>query len=84
MAVIEAAHYQETRERLTKDPIVIAMAVTMTPEIIAEETHDEEGKSPKFGFMLAANEEYARRGGTDGGHIGAVAEALAMIVKARG
>ena len=83
MGVLEAAHYQETRERLAKDPIVIAMAATLTPEIIEAESHDG-GKSMKFGFMLAASEEFTKRGGTGHGHIGAVAEALAMIVQARG
>jgi len=82
MAVLEAKHYQETRDRLAKDPIVIAMAASLTPEVIDAETHDS--GSVKFGFMLAANEEYAKRGGSGQGHIGAVAEALAMIVRARG
>lgn len=82
MGVLEAAHYQETRERLAKDPIVIGMAATITADMIPEITH--EAGHPVFEFMLPANDEYAKRGGTDGGHIGAVAEAILMIVKARG
>ncbi|AYD87113.1 hypothetical protein SEA_NICOLETERA_86 [Mycobacterium phage NicoleTera] len=78
MTVIKAAHYGETEARLQRDPIVVAMSVEMTgapDKIKASWTHDD-GKQPTFEFMQMANGEYRRRGGTDGGHIGAVAHAL--------
>jgi len=81
MPALEAAHYQETRDRLINDPIVQDMAVTITADMLPDITHDS--GSPRFEFMLPANDEYRKRGGTDGGHIGAIAEAILMIVKAR-
>ncbi|AQT28483.1 hypothetical protein SEA_TNGUYEN7_85 [Mycobacterium phage TNguyen7] len=74
---IEAPHYEETRQRLQRDPIIIAMSIEILgapTEIKASFAHDS--GTPTFEFMQRANAEYARRGGTDGGHIGAVAEAL--------
>ncbi|QJD52641.1 hypothetical protein PBI_AN9_87 [Mycobacterium phage AN9] len=69
--------YAETEARLQFDPIVVAMSVEMsgaTEHIKASWTHDD--GEPNFQFMQVANREYARRGGKDGGHIGAIAKAL--------
>ncbi|QAY03008.1 hypothetical protein SEA_GEMMA_82 [Mycobacterium phage Gemma] len=80
MAVIESEEYEETRQRLTQDPIVIAMA-----EDVRNLNRDQiahEGGTPRFEFMQAANQEYAMRGGTDGGHIGAIAEAIIRVLDA--
>ncbi|AGK86115.1 hypothetical protein SEA_KERBEROS_88 [Mycobacterium phage Kerberos] len=77
MAVIQSKEYGETEARLQHDPIVVAMSVEMSgaPEHIkASWTHDN--GEPNFQFMQIANREYARRGGKDGGHIGAIAKAL--------
>ena len=72
--VIRAAHYSETEQRLAQDPIVIAMARGLAG-VPTEDLAHEDG-TPRFEFMQAANRTYRQRGGTDGGHIGAVARAL--------
>ncbi|AGM61600.1 hypothetical protein SEA_SOILDRAGON_85 [Mycobacterium phage SoilDragon] len=81
MAVIEAKHYEETRQRLTKDPIVIALSEEIRG-LPREQMVHEDSDTPRFEFMQAANREYRRRGGTDGGHIGAIAEAIIRILDA--
>jgi len=78
MSVIRSKDYDETEQRLTVDPIVIAMALGLTGAPRASLTHDD--GTPRFEFMTAANREYRTRGGTDGGHIGAVAAALLTLV----
>jgi hypothetical protein len=75
--VIESNDYENTRQRLMKDPIVIAMADDVSNYDISKLTH--EGGNPNFEFMMKANEEYRRRGGTDGGHLGAIAEAVLRL-----
>jgi hypothetical protein len=82
MAMIRAKEYGETEERLTKDPIVIEMAhgLADTPREQLVHEADEDGEQPRFEFMMAANKEYRERGGTDGGHIGAVATALLKVL----
>jgi hypothetical protein len=87
MTVIESADYEQTRQRLMKDPIIIAMAKEMAGHPKSELAHGELPKykddpwpTPRFEFMMAANSEYRERGGTDGGHIGAVAEALLRLL----
>jgi len=84
MTVIESADYENTRQRLMKDPIVITMAeeiATLASGVRTEMVH--EGGNPKSDFMMAANKEYRKRGGTDGGHIGAIAEAIFRLVDSK-
>lgn len=77
---IEAEHYEETRLRLIQDPIVRDMAKTLPgPGSSMDHILHEDG-TPRFQFMQAANNEYRSRGGKDGGHIGAIAEALIRIL----
>jgi len=83
MATIRAAHYGETEQRLAHDPIVQAMAQDLGNVNPAALVHDGEDETPRFEFMLAANDEYRKRGGTDGGHIGAVASAILIVLKER-
>lgn len=71
---IEADHYGRTRARLAKDPIVIEMAQELPWNQSAEFYHED--GTPTAWFMTAANREYRRRGGSDGGHMGAVAEGV--------
>lgn len=78
MTVIQAAHYGETEERLTHDPIIIAMAMGLRDIPRKELAHDS--GTPRHEFMLAANAQYCERGGTDGGHLGAVPKALLMLL----
>lgn len=77
MTVIKAAHYVETETRLQRDPIVLALTVDLyhAPEHVMEGFVHEDG-SPNFRFMQVVNAEYRKRGGTDGGHIGAIANAI--------
>lgn len=79
MTVIKAAHYDETEKRLAQDPIIIDMAGGLKGVARADLVH-EDGTTPRFEFMLGANTEYRDRGGTDGGHIGAVAHALLIVL----
>lgn len=76
--VIRAAHYGETEDRLTNDPIVQRMArdlhgIGVRPEEIAWE--DGEG-TVRHEWSLRINSGYRQLGGTDGGHIGAVPTAV--------
>jgi hypothetical protein len=85
ITVIAAAHYGETEARLAKQPIVIAMArelagVPREQLVHVDEDGDEGGA--RFEFMQRANAEYRERGGKDGGHIGAVANALLKVLDA--
>lgn len=87
MTVIESADYEQTRQRLMKDPIIIDMAGGLKGVPKSELAHGDIPKyktdpwpTPRFEFMMAANKEYRERGGTDGGHIGAVAEALLRLL----
>lgn len=81
MAIIKAAHYDETEARLAKDPIIQAMAKGLADVPLSELIHDGPDGGPRFEFMQAANREYDERGGKDGGHIGAVANALLLALK---
>lgn len=82
MTVIKAAHYAETEKRLTQDPIVIAMAEELRDAVPRTEmVHPgPPGDTLRFEFMQAANKEYRKRGGTDGGHIGAVGRAIINVL----
>lgn len=83
-AVLESPEYAATRARLTEDPIVQAMAAELYAGVRAGHVtsaqlfHDDDG-SPRFELMQRTNTEYARRGGTGQGHIGAIAEAIVLI-----
>jgi hypothetical protein len=63
-----------------KDPIIIDMAGGLKGVPMSELVHDGPDSTPRFEFMTAANAEYRKRGGKDGGHIGAVAEALLRLL----
>lgn len=83
---IEARHYQETRNRLKQDPIVLELASELWAGMVGlqeEEFYHEDG-TPTAWFMGAATAEYRRRGGEDGGHLGAVAEALWALKPPKG
>jgi hypothetical protein len=68
--VIMADHYREEEARLVKDPIVIAMAQSLTDN---DDLHVS-------GFAVGALREYQRRGGTQAASIGSVASALRTIL----
>lgn len=76
--VIEAEHYREARQALCADPIVQDMAAGVRHEPLDELQH--ESGTPRFEFMLAANEEYRSRGGKVTAHLGGVAEAILLIL----
>lgn len=82
--IIQAAHYGETERRLASDPIIIAMAKGLADvprtELVHDTSESDTHLTPRFEFMQAANAEYRSRGGTDGGHIGAVAHALLLVL----
>jgi hypothetical protein len=90
MTIIESADYEETRQRLVKDPIVIAMAEEIKRDkdyknfdismLVHNEDPNDPRPTPRFEFMMAANKEYQSRGGKDGGHIGGIAEAILRLV----
>jgi len=82
MTVIKAKHYAETEDRLAQDPIIQAMAKGLAGVPRSELVHDGPDATPRFEFMQAANAEYRKRGGKDGGHIGAVAHALLKVLDA--
>ena len=79
MACIKAAHYDETEQRLAQDPIVRELASEIPWSILNERFTNDEGE-PTSDFMMRANEAYRYRGGTDGGHIGAIASAILLIM----
>jgi len=80
MTVIKSLEYEQTRQRLMADPIVIAMARSLRGYALFELAHDS--GTPRFEFAMAANREYERRGGdmTTPRHIGAVPEALLRLI----
>ena len=79
MTTIKAAHYNETEERLTKDPIVISMAEALSyNELVGSFLHSS--GEPTFDFMTRANDTYRERGGKDGGHIGAISQAIIKLI----
>ena len=88
VTAIEAKHYNDARVALMNDPIVQDMAKGLAGETLESLAHDD--GTPRFEFMQASNREYDKRGGTmkyDATnahmpkHIGAVAEALLLILK---
>lgn len=79
IAVLESEDYEIARKVLVADPIVIEMSKGLN----ATECAHYDG-NPKFEFMLAANREYAKRGGKNQAHIGAVAEAILRLLTQEG
>lgn len=84
MTAIESEDYEVIRQRLVKDPIVIAMAKGLANvdkhELVHNDDPNDPRPTPRFEFMMASNKEYRKRGGKDGGHIGAIAEALLRLI----
>lgn len=78
MTAIRSADYAVAEARLAQDPIVLAMAAGLAHEPREQLAHD--GGTPRHEFMGAANREYYERGGTDVGHLGAVARALLAVL----
>jgi hypothetical protein len=75
---IEASHYQEARNVLAEDPIVWGMLKGLEGVPVTDLAHGP--GEPRFEFMMAANREYAARGGTNQAHIGAVAEVILTLL----
>lgn len=83
MSVIESPEYGKRRRALADCERVRQMAAGLAGPR-ADYAHDD--GTPRFQFMMAANAEYARRrwpGDPEPGHIGAVAEAVLMVLDAR-
>lgn len=78
VTIIEAKEYEEARQRLAKDPIIIAMAHGLA-NVPREEIAHEDG-TPRHEFMLAANREYRERGGEDGYALGTIPDALIRVL----
>lgn len=92
MGMIESNEYGETRKALKEDPIIQNMAAEIQRcmnlnAALAAFTHNgtqrgtNEGDGPTFNFMTRALDEYAKRGGNVGTHIGGPAEAILAILK---
>lgn len=70
--VIRSQMYDDVVRQLTYCPVLNAMAESLPPGTQME----------SWEFMMAANREYARRGGpVQNRHIGAVAEALLLVIR---
>ena len=80
MTVIRSKEYDDAELRLMKDPIVYAMSRGLAG--VPREHMCHESGQPKFEFMMAANNEYRARGGSDGFAIGTVAHALLRLLDA--
>lgn len=78
MAVIRSKDYDKAELRLMKDPIVYAMSRGLAG-VPRDQMVSEDG-TPRWEFMTAANDEYRKRGGTDGFAIGTVARALLRLL----
>jgi hypothetical protein len=85
MAVLESADYAKSRQRLIADPIVRAMAVGLNRDkSLSYKALIHEDGTPRMDFMLGANSEYAKRAGHEANaHIGAVAEALLLVLEGK-
>ena len=80
MTVIRSKEYDDAELRLMKDPIVYAMSRGLAGVPRDQMVH--ENGTPRFEFMMAANNEYRARGGTDGMAIGTIAHALLRLLDA--
>lgn len=74
-----AAHYAETERRLQQDPLVQQMAIDIGVSGDPKSTFAHDNGTPRHEFMLASNERYRELGGTDGGHLGAIANAVLAL-----
>ena len=81
MTTLESPKYREARAELADDPIMAAMEWELRHQIRTALLHD--AGTPRFHFMLAARDEYRRRGGArDAYGMGDYARAL-MLVRER-
>jgi hypothetical protein len=78
---LEAEHYQQTREALAKDPILIAMFHQLPAEMQLRLAFDEIPTSEEWHLTQSALHAYNNRGGTIPTHIGGPREALTIIAK---
>lgn len=76
---LRAAHYAETEQRLLHDPIVQQMAQDVMASGDPQSEYTHPNGTQTHGFMGAANERYRQLGGTDGGHLGAIATAVLAL-----
>ncbi len=81
MIALESREYGEARAVLVAETIVqdMHMGLLMGGTTVEELTHGD--GTPQMTFMMAANNEYTKRGGTNLAHIGAVAEALLILMQ---
>ena len=80
MSTLRAKHYGEAVARLMQEREVIEMAGGLMRTPLDEIAHPD--GTPRHGFMLAANREYAGRTGREpDAHLGGVAEALIALHK---
>lgn len=79
MIALASREYGEARAVLVAETIVQDMAKGLAGNSISSLTHGD--GTPQMTFMMAANNEYTKRGGTNLAHIGAVAEALLILMK---
>jgi hypothetical protein len=86
MSVIESEDYENTRQRLMKDQVVLAMAQGLSNTPSEEMVHPGPDKTPRFEFIQAANAEYRKRlerlelPDDQPRHLGGVAEALIRLL----
>ena len=81
--MLRAEHYDEAVERLVADPIIVAMAhglANVDRDSLVHPRDDEGPEQARFEFMQMANAEYAMRGGASQAHVGAVSEALLILI----
>lgn len=83
---IESADYEQTRQRLMKDPDVRSMALGIAHAVIygvaTKNNLVHEDGSPRHEFMMRCNDQYRRMGGnqTNPLHIGAIAEVIVRLL----
>jgi hypothetical protein len=84
---IQAPHYKERERQLTADPHVQQMAedirLGIEEGVVARSDlfHPDSEQTPRHSFMLSANQRYHHlSGGQSGGHLGAVPNAIRMIL----
>lgn len=66
-------------QRLLNDEVVHALASDLRSSGNPKTMYAHDGGTPRFGFMKAANDEYRRRGGIDGGHLAAIPTAVLRL-----
>lgn len=78
MPAIEADHYRTTRKELAADPLIRDMAAGLEGVPLDQLQHAP--GEPRGPFMMGALEEYRKRGGTIGSHIGGPAQAILGVI----